>query len=448
MRPALADRLSRLLVGCHPRRWRERYGAEVLDVLDQHYPTARTVVNLWASAVSAQLDPAYRMEGLWLTRLRRGALISAAVVVPIALIALYIHVATWKDGHWHIGLGGVTAMAFSPADQHILVTATSGNLDGLDTLWNVTDPARPRRLANFEGGAPTTFAPDGRTVATVAFSGQPALWNVANLAKPTRITTLPSDDDTKLWGEAFSPDGRILAAAYTDRLYLWNVTNPARPRLLRTLAAPVAPPWRALFNQADIAFSPDGRLLASTAGRNQLVLWNVTDPAHATRSATVSSDSGFTNALAFSHRGNLLADISYDGTVTVYSLANPGRPVRAATMQTVTARQIAASTCAGGCGPMYTLNFTPDGQTLTAVADLSPPAQQALSANTPQLPQVARNYAFVWDMANPRSVSRTAVLSDPVAISGGSSLPLLDPSARTVVTGASSGFAVTLWTLP
>ena len=137
----------------------------------------------------------------------------------------------------------------------------------------------------------------------------------------------------------------------------------------------------------------------------------MTDPAHATRIATVPSDSGFTNALAFSPRGNLLADVSYDGTVTVYSLADPARPVRAATMQTVTARQIAASICAGGCGPMYTLNFTPDGQTLTAVADLSPPAQQALSANTPQLPQVARNYAFVWDVANPRSVSRTAVLS-------------------------------------
>ena len=76
----------------------------------------------------------------------------------------------------------MTAMAFSPADQHILVSATSGHLDGLDTLWDVTSPARARRLANFEGGAPTVFAPDGRTVATVAFSGQPALWNVATSA--------------------------------------------------------------------------------------------------------------------------------------------------------------------------------------------------------------------------------------------------------------------------
>jgi WD40 repeat protein len=448
MGPWPAGRLSRVLVGWHPRRWRDRYGEEMLDVLDQHQASPRTVLNLASSAVSTHLDPAYRREGPTMAWFRRAALISAAVVVPIALIALYIHIATWKDGHWHIGLGGVTAMAFSPADPHVLVTATSGNLDGLDTLWDVTSASRPRRLANFEGGAPTAFAPDGRTVATVAFSDQPALWNVANLSKPARITTLPSSDDTKLWGEAFSPDGHILAAAYTDRLYLWNVTDPARPRLLRTLTASVAPPWRASFNQDDIAFSPDGRLLASTVGHDQVALWNVADPAHATRIATVPSDSGFTNALAFSPRGNLLADVSYNGTVTILSLANPARPARAATMQTVTARQIAASACAGGCGPMYTLEFAPDGQTLTAVADLSPPSQETFSANAPQPSQVARDYTFLWNVASPRSVSRIAVLSHAVTISGGSSLPLLDPSGRIIVTGASSGFAVTLWTLP
>ena len=60
--------LSRFLVGCYPRRWRERYGEEMLDVLDQHRPGARTVVNLAASALGAHLDPAYRMEGLSMIR--------------------------------------------------------------------------------------------------------------------------------------------------------------------------------------------------------------------------------------------------------------------------------------------------------------------------------------------------------------------------------------------
>jgi hypothetical protein len=38
MRPVPAARLSRFLVGCYPRRWRERYREEMLDVLDQHRP--------------------------------------------------------------------------------------------------------------------------------------------------------------------------------------------------------------------------------------------------------------------------------------------------------------------------------------------------------------------------------------------------------------------------
>ena len=70
MRAPLAGWVSRVLVGWHPRRWRERYGEEMLDVLDQHHPTARTVVSLWASVVGAQLD--------------RGLAHGPAVAVPAA----------------------------------------------------------------------------------------------------------------------------------------------------------------------------------------------------------------------------------------------------------------------------------------------------------------------------------------------------------------------------
>jgi hypothetical protein len=84
MRPGLAGRLSRALVGWHPRRWRDRYGEEMLDVLDQHQPTARTVASLWASAVSAQLDPAYRRDRLSLSRLSLSRLRRAALIAAVA----------------------------------------------------------------------------------------------------------------------------------------------------------------------------------------------------------------------------------------------------------------------------------------------------------------------------------------------------------------------------
>ena len=64
MPSGMAARLARFLVGCYPRRWRERYGEEILEVLGQYQPTARTVLNLWAGAVSAHLSPGSRRAQL------------------------------------------------------------------------------------------------------------------------------------------------------------------------------------------------------------------------------------------------------------------------------------------------------------------------------------------------------------------------------------------------
>lgn len=453
---SLADRLSRALTCCYPRRWRERYGEEMLAVLDQHRAGTRTVLNLAAGALSTHLDPSFRLAGTQMTRIahlvRMSVAVAASIVVFLAAFLAFVKAETWKDGHWHVGLGGINSMAFSP-DQRILLTAASGPSDGLDTLWNVSNPARPRQLSRFEGGAPAAFAPSGHMIVTVSYQDQPILWNVTNLSKPTRIATMNTGDSTQMWGEAFSPSGDILAAAYADRIYLWDVADPAKPRLLRILADPVvdsAPEpcgqsCSAPFQQGDLAFSPDGRLLAAAAGHDQIGLWNVTDPGNAIRIAAMSSRSGFVDALAFSPSGDRLAAISVYGTVTMFSLADPARPARVATMKTLTARQITATACLpGGCAPMFTVEFAPDGRTLTAVANLSPQVRPQVRPAA----QVARDYAFVWNVVNPGSVSRIAVLSHAVAISGGPSLPLLNRSGRIIVTGASSGFAVTLWAPP
>ncbi len=235
MSSTLATRLSRALVSCYPRRWRQRYGDEVLDVLDQHRSGARTVLNLAASALSTRLDPSYRAERPAMTGWRRVALMTSIVagawVLAAFPVGLYAHAQFENDNHWHIGIeGGVNAMAFSPAQPDILVTATSGAPDGLDTLWNVANPAHARKLADFEGGAPAAFAPDGRTVVTVSFHDQPALWDVTDLSAPRRITTLASADRNLLWGEAFSPDGRVLAVAYTKRSPSSRASAHRRPR--------------------------------------------------------------------------------------------------------------------------------------------------------------------------------------------------------------------------
>ena len=456
-----AARLSRALVGCYPRRWRQRYADELLEVLDQHRPRARTVLNLAVSAANTYLDPAYRAERPGMKRLRTGALISGAFVTVIGLpFGLFVHAQDWKDSHWHIGIeGSVNAMAFGP-EQRILLTGTAGAMDGTDTLWNVSSSARPRRLAVFEGGAPTALSPDGRTVATISFSDQPVLWNVSSLRKPTRIAQLPTRDHSLLWGEAFSPDGHVLATAFTDRLYLWDVADPARPRLLHTLAAPVVPPSPAAcgqpcqapnpFYQGDIAFSPDGQLLAATAGRNQLAVWKVTEPARATPIAAFAGSSGFIEAVAFAPRSDLLADVSTRGTVTLFSLSGTARPIRVATMRTLPAARLAIDFCgAGGCpAGSFALGFAPDGRTLTAIVNYT-----TAGPSGPQPSSWAvRDVVFTWNVTNPRSVTRLATFSHPAPtpVGGGNGgLPMLGPDGRTVVDGAPIGsFGITLWNLP
>ena len=141
MRTGQAGLLSRALVGCHPRRWRERYREEMLDVLDQHRASARTVLNLAVSVLSTHVDPAYRTEALSLPRLRRAALISVVIAAPLALILGPIGYGIWQDDHWHPAADeGLVSAAFS-AHAAILVTAFGVTLDGIDMVWDVTDLA-------------------------------------------------------------------------------------------------------------------------------------------------------------------------------------------------------------------------------------------------------------------------------------------------------------------
>ena len=233
----------------------------MLDVLDQHHATARTVVSLWASAVSAQLDAAWRTDRLSLSRLRRAALISAAIAAPLTLVLAPLGYQVWQDSYWHPAADEpLETAAFSP-HTGIMVTAFGEAIDGTDMVWDVTNLSRPRRLSQFEGGQPLALSPDGRTVATIAYNGETALWNVANRRRPVKMTTLSDGDGSKLEELAFSPDGQILATARYDKIFLWDMASPARPRLLRTLGAPVTYPagdGPIPFSQRDLAFSPAG----------------------------------------------------------------------------------------------------------------------------------------------------------------------------------------------
>jgi WD40 repeat protein len=451
MRPGLTDRLSRVLVGCYPRRWRERYGEEMLDVLDQHQPTARTVLNLAAGAVSTHLDPAFRTERPAGIRLGEGVKVAMALTATVLAVVTVIGIGIWRTETWHLsGAGGVGAVAFGPG-QRLLVSAVGGpGQDNMETVWEITDQARPRQLSAFRGGQPTALSPDGVIVATPAPNGQPALWNIANPRRPARIAVVPAGGTAPLWGEAFSPDGQILAAAYTDRIFLWDVANPARPRLLGTLAAPVTQTNNGpSFTPQDIAFSPDGRFLASVTGTDHVTVWNVTDPARAARIATLTGSRDLVQTIAFSSRGNLLAGVTYYGTVLVFSLADPARPALTTTISTIMTHALwpdgllqhpDAPPCPPCSPAQYAVAFTPDGRTLTVVVD----REESSVSGDPTLTIFSRDTVFTWNVTSSGALSGLTTSFRKVK----DDQPTLAPDGRTVADGSPDSNAVYLWTPP
>lgn len=157
-------------------------------------------------------------------------------------------------------------------------------------LWNVasrTPDGLP--LATGPGAVAVAFSPDGRTVAVGPDSGPIDLWQFATDAQPAVIS---AESNTSLM---FSPDGRTLATGGPGA-QLWNVLTQ---RLVGTLGSIGGGPAQS------VAFSPDGKLVATQSESTTVQLWNAATRQPA--SAFFTSPTGAETPLAFSPDGTMLS---------------------------------------------------------------------------------------------------------------------------------------------
>jgi WD40 repeat protein len=150
---------------------------------------------------------------------------------------------------------------------------------------------------------------------------------------------------------AFSPDGRLLASASWDNtIRLWNTADPNNPK-------PVGQPLRAHTSVVtSVAFSPDGKTLASSSFDKTVRLWNLTTPTDARElTAPLAGDTGV-YMVAFSPDGRTLAAPSDDGAVRLWDVTDRRAPQ-------------AGPVLSGHIGHVKAVAFSPNGHILASAGN-------------------------------------------------------------------------------
>jgi WD40 repeat protein/serine/threonine protein kinase len=242
---------------------------------------------------------------------------------------------------FHEKLPVATSVAFSPDGNRL----ASGSYKSM----MISDVNSGKVLRTLPGGVDcVTFSPDGTRVATGGSHDRSIrLWDVAS-GKELQTILGPIHEvrsATQINTLAFSPDGKYLASgSHQGAVKLWDVAGGKEIRTFegaknQDLENMV---WR-------IAFSPDGTRLACNHGK-AVKLWEVKSGKEL---STIHGHKDRVLGVAFSPDGALLASCGCDRTVMLWDLAT-GRELR---------------TLRGHRGEVHRVAFSPDGTRLASCSN-------------------------------------------------------------------------------
>jgi WD40 repeat protein/transcriptional regulator with XRE-family HTH domain len=200
-------------------------------------------------------------------------------------------------------------LAFSP-DGKWLATSSA---DKTARIWDVATGQELLRLQHADRVQDLAFSPDGQRLATAIFSSVPGVDSVVTLWDATtgqQLLTLSVGEPALIYGVAFSPDGQRVAGAGNfagGGVIVWDAQSGRELVSIRGGSSRVEA----------IAFSPDGRWLATGGLDRQVKIW---DAATGREALTLSGHTRDINRLVFSADGTRLATASPDGTAKVWDV--------------------------------------------------------------------------------------------------------------------------------
>ncbi|MFD6856992.1 NACHT and WD repeat domain-containing protein [Rhodococcus sp. NPDC060090] len=275
---------------------------------------------------------------IWTMPHRRVFVSPAALTLPVTdgtgnLVATGSYDAVVRL--WHVGedgwsrvgqveltrpLGGGYVSALSPSGTILAAAATSG---GSVELWDVANPASPRRLGEplaltTRFTSALTFGPKGTTLVTGDDDYSVQLWDLSDPAAP-RPWGPPLVGPTNLVRHAeISPDGRSLVLTSADgRIYAWDITDRSAPR-----SVPVTQGHSAGVN--GVSFAPDSSVLVTGGDDHQVVVWDRDEAGGFTARATkLRGHTGTVYSVSVSPDGSRVVSGSDDGTVRLWDVSDP-----------------------------------------------------------------------------------------------------------------------------
>jgi WD40 repeat protein len=194
----------------------------------------------------------------------------------------------------------------------------------------------------------------------ITLTGEPAAEKAAYSPGDGRYLAIAWGDgaatvvDTKTWATvhtlaghtraiysiAYSPDGRSLATSSTDRtVRVWDVSDTSAMTL--TAQAVLSGHTHEVYN---VAFSPDGKSLASASRDRTVRIWNLKTY---TTTDVLLGHMGFVFGLAYSPDGKHLATSSADQTVRIWDMSRSPKTIAVLT---------------GHTGSVTSLAYSPDGK--------------------------------------------------------------------------------------